>query len=95
MRIQVLHDNAGNILSIFAPAEGGRKGGIESATPDTTVIEVDAPDIEENTQLPEPVTKPSTEADQNERVAATLAYLMEHYEVVSGGLVERSGRSTG
>jgi hypothetical protein len=83
MRIQVLHDSAGNICSIFAPVEGGRKGGIESSSPDRTVIEVDAPDI----TLP-------TEADQNDGVAATLAYLMEHYEVASGRLVERSGRST-
>lgn len=84
MRIQVLHDHAGNIFSIFAPAEGNtREGGIESPTPDRTVTELDAPD----TTLP-------PGADQSNRIAATLTHLMEHYEVRSGRLVERSVKST-
>jgi hypothetical protein len=82
MRIQVLHDSAGNICGIFAPVETGRKGGIKSPSPDRTVTEVDAPDI----------TLPS-DADQDDGVAAKLAYLTQHYQVVSERLVERSGRS--
>jgi hypothetical protein len=84
MRIQVLHDKAGKICGIFAPVEGSRKGGIHSATPDNTVVEVDAP----------AVTLPA-DADQGDRVTATLKHLMEHYEVQSGRLVERSGKSAG
>lgn len=80
MRIQVLHDNAGTICGIFAPAEGSRRGGIVSPTPDLTVIEVDAPEI-----------APASRSDEGDSVTATLAQLTQNYEVRSGHLVERSG----
>jgi len=62
MRVQILHDNSGNVYSIVAPVEGSRRGGIQSPTPDRTVIEVDAPDI----------TVP-THAEERDAVAAKLA----------------------
>lgn len=82
MKIQVLHDNAGNIFSIFAPAEGSRKVVIETPSPDMMVIEVDAPEV----TLP-------TDVDQGDGIAATLSYLMQHYQVLERRLVERSGKS--
>jgi hypothetical protein len=82
MKIQVLHDSAGTIYSIFAPAEGCRKGSIESPDPDRTVTEVDAPDI-----------SLSTDSESNKDVAAALASLMQDYQIESGRLVARSERS--
>ena len=84
MRIQVLHDSAGNISSIFAPIEGGRKGGLESPSPDMTVIELDSPEV----ALP-------TDLGQRDDAAATLSHLIQHYKVQDGRLVERSGKSGG
>jgi hypothetical protein len=87
MKIQVLHDKKGKICAIFAPTDGKRKGGIEAPSRAMTVIEVDAPDI-----------TPSSHADQSDQgdgVAAKLNNLMEQYEVRSGRLVKRSGKSKG
>ena len=82
MKIQVLHDQMGKICAVFAPTDGKRKGGIEAPNRTMTVIEVDAPDI-----------ALSSYADQGNEVAAKLNHLMEHYEIRSGRLVERSGKS--
>ena len=82
MKIQVLHDSAGNILGILAPVEGRRRGRIGSPDPDMTVVEVDAPDL-----------SLSSEADANEESAAALAALMQDYVIDSGRLVARSERS--
>jgi hypothetical protein len=84
MKIQVLHDKKGKICAVFAPTDGKRKGGIEAPNRAMTVIEVDAPDI-----------TLSSRADQGDGVAAKLNHLLEHYEIRSGRLVERSGKSKG
>jgi hypothetical protein len=83
MKIQVLHDSAGTIYSIFAPVEGSRKGSIESPDPDRTVTEVDAPDI-----------SLSTDSESNKEVAAALASLIQDNRIVSGRLIARSEESS-
>jgi hypothetical protein len=83
MKIQVLHDSAGTIYSIFAPVKGSRKGSIESPDPDRTVTEVDAPDI-----------SLSTDSESNKDVAAALASLIQDNRIVSGRLIARSEESS-
>ena len=82
MKIQVLHDRQGKISALFAPTDSARKGGLQSHD-DLTLVETTAPDI----QLP-------ANADRQDPIAARLAHLMEHYEVRSGRLVERTSRSS-
>ncbi len=81
MKVQVLHDQAGKICAVFAPVEGGRKGGVEAPSSNRTVIEVEVQEIA------------PTDAHQNDRVTATISHVLEHYEVRAGRLVERSGKA--
>lgn len=82
MKIQVMHDSAGNILSIFAPAEGQRRGSMTSPDAALTVSDVDAPDL----------TMPA-ESESDDSFSNALISLMQENRIESGRLVRRSDKS--
>jgi hypothetical protein len=81
MKIQILHDRAGRIYSVFAPSGGARTGTIASLDSEMMVIEVEAPEV----MLPPDV-------DEQDRIASSLSKFIEEYEVRAGRLIERPER---
>jgi hypothetical protein len=80
MKVQILHDSAGNIRGIFAPTSGERKGTLLPQGPDGIVTEIDIPEIDLE-------LTPETQ----EQVVELLDQRISRSKVVSGRLTREDG----